>query len=158
MNLLVHPHFLLQEYNNVGPGNLCWMAARNRTSWRPGAEGEEGSGYRFRYQGSQKVILNRDFLVELIVYPSSMDFFQMWQWILHNSKYVCANISVHRSVGKLYFNFVELIIYIYRNVGPSSTQLYMVRTMLESLIADKAGAKRTLRKVNKCCRLNTVKS
>ena len=36
---------------------------------------------------------------------------------------------------------------IIRNVGPSSTQLYMVRTMLESLIADKAGAKRTLRKV-----------
>lgn len=33
-----------------------------------------------------------------------------------------------------------------RNVGPSSTQLYMVRTMLESLIADKSGAKRTLRK------------
>jgi len=33
-----------------------------------------------------------------------------------------------------------------RNVGPSSTQLYMVRTMLESLTADKAGAKRTLRK------------
>jgi len=33
-----------------------------------------------------------------------------------------------------------------RNVGPSSTQLYMVRTMLESLIANKAGSKRTLRK------------
>lgn len=33
-----------------------------------------------------------------------------------------------------------------RNVGPSSTQLYMVRTMLESLISSKAGAKRTLRK------------
>ncbi|OQR79720.1 cytoplasmic FMR1-interacting protein-like [Tropilaelaps mercedesae] len=33
-----------------------------------------------------------------------------------------------------------------RNVGPSSTQLYMVRTMLESLIADKSGAKRSLRK------------
>jgi cytoplasmic FMR1 interacting protein len=33
-----------------------------------------------------------------------------------------------------------------RNVGPSSTQLYMVRTMLESLIADKSGSKRTLRK------------
>jgi cytoplasmic FMR1 interacting protein len=33
-----------------------------------------------------------------------------------------------------------------RNVGPSSTQLYMVRTMLESLIADKSSAKRTLRK------------
>merc|ERR1712106_1003892 len=33
-----------------------------------------------------------------------------------------------------------------RNVGPSSTQLYMVRTMLESLIASKAGSKRTLRK------------
>lgn len=33
-----------------------------------------------------------------------------------------------------------------RNVGPSSTQLYMVRTMLESLIADKSGGKRTLRK------------
>lgn len=32
------------------------------------------------------------------------------------------------------------------NVGPSSTQLYMVRTMLESLIADKSGGKRTLRK------------
>ena len=30
--------------------------------------------------------------------------------------------------------------------GPSSTQLYMVRTMLESLIADKSGGKRTLRK------------
>jgi hypothetical protein len=26
-----------------------------------------------------------------------------------------------------------------RNVGPSSTQLYMVRTMLESLISDKVG-------------------
>ena len=39
-----------------------------------------------------------------------------------------------------------MIIFI-RNVGPSSTQLYMVRTMLESLIADKAGSKRTLRKV-----------
>jgi len=33
-----------------------------------------------------------------------------------------------------------------RPVGPSSTQLYMVRTMLESLIADKSCAKRTLRK------------
>jgi len=33
-----------------------------------------------------------------------------------------------------------------RNVGPSSTQLYMVRTMLESLISNKAGSKRTLRK------------
>jgi len=33
-----------------------------------------------------------------------------------------------------------------RNVGPSSTQLYMVRTMLESLIADKSGGKRTMRK------------
>ncbi|XP_067136857.1 cytoplasmic FMR1-interacting protein isoform X6 [Centruroides vittatus] len=33
-----------------------------------------------------------------------------------------------------------------RNVGPSSTQLYMVRTMLESLISDKSGGKRTLRK------------
>lgn len=34
-----------------------------------------------------------------------------------------------------------------RNVGPSSTQLYMVRTMLESLISDKAASgKRTLRK------------
>jgi len=33
-----------------------------------------------------------------------------------------------------------------RNVGPSSTQLYMVRTMLESLIADKTGGKRTLKK------------
>ena len=31
-------------------------------------------------------------------------------------------------------------------MGPSSTQLYMVRTMLESLIADKSGGKRTLRK------------
>ncbi|XP_061164414.1 cytoplasmic FMR1-interacting protein-like [Saccostrea echinata] len=35
-----------------------------------------------------------------------------------------------------------------RNVGPSTTQLYMVRTMLESLIADKSGGsgKKTLRK------------
>ncbi|XP_041358058.1 cytoplasmic FMR1-interacting protein-like isoform X2 [Gigantopelta aegis] len=33
-----------------------------------------------------------------------------------------------------------------RNVGPSSTQLYLVRTMLESLIADKSGGKKTLRK------------
>lgn len=34
-----------------------------------------------------------------------------------------------------------------RNVGPSSTQLYMVRTMLESLISDKAASgKKTLRK------------
>ena len=41
-----------------------------------------------------------------------------------------------------------LLIYL-RNVGPSSTQLYMVRTMLESLIADKAGTKRTLRKVKR---------
>ncbi|CAH1778161.1 unnamed protein product [Owenia fusiformis] len=32
-----------------------------------------------------------------------------------------------------------------RNVGPSSTQLYMVRTMLESLVTDKGG-KKTLRK------------
>uniref|UniRef100_UPI00358DFFAE cytoplasmic FMR1-interacting protein 2-like n=1 Tax=Myxine glutinosa TaxID=7769 RepID=UPI00358DFFAE len=32
-----------------------------------------------------------------------------------------------------------------RTVGPSSTQLYMVRTMLESLVADKSGAKKTLR-------------
>ncbi|KAM9412868.1 LOW QUALITY PROTEIN: cytoplasmic FMR1-interacting protein 2-like [Salvelinus alpinus] len=32
-----------------------------------------------------------------------------------------------------------------RAVGPSSTQLYMVRTMLESLIADKSGSKKTLR-------------
>ncbi|KAK6173555.1 hypothetical protein SNE40_016982 [Patella caerulea] len=33
-----------------------------------------------------------------------------------------------------------------RNVGPSSTQLYMVRTMLESLTAEKSGGKKTLRK------------
>ncbi|CAG0895532.1 unnamed protein product [Cyprideis torosa] len=34
-----------------------------------------------------------------------------------------------------------------KNVGPSSTQLYMVRTMLESLIAEKSsGAKKSLRK------------
>ncbi|GAV08221.1 hypothetical protein RvY_17946 [Ramazzottius varieornatus] len=33
-----------------------------------------------------------------------------------------------------------------RCVAPSSTQLYMVRTMLESLISDKSGGKRTLRK------------
>ncbi|XP_053399045.1 cytoplasmic FMR1-interacting protein-like isoform X2 [Mercenaria mercenaria] len=34
-----------------------------------------------------------------------------------------------------------------RNVGPSTTQLYMVRTMLESVIGDKnAGGKKTLRK------------
>ncbi|XP_033631530.1 cytoplasmic FMR1-interacting protein 1-like isoform X1 [Asterias rubens] len=34
-----------------------------------------------------------------------------------------------------------------RTVGPSSTQLYMIRTMLESLIADKGGTgKKTLRK------------
>ncbi|XP_076821965.1 cytoplasmic FMR1-interacting protein 1 homolog isoform X2 [Clavelina lepadiformis] len=32
-----------------------------------------------------------------------------------------------------------------RNVGPSSTQLYMVRTMLESLVADKSGSKKTLK-------------
>uniref|UniRef100_A0AAX7VCH7 Cytoplasmic FMR1-interacting protein n=1 Tax=Astatotilapia calliptera TaxID=8154 RepID=A0AAX7VCH7_ASTCA len=32
-----------------------------------------------------------------------------------------------------------------RAVGPSSTQLYMVRTMLESLIAEKSGSKKTLR-------------
>ncbi|TNM87595.1 hypothetical protein fugu_005816 [Takifugu bimaculatus] len=32
-----------------------------------------------------------------------------------------------------------------RAVGPSSTQLYMVRTMLESLVADKSGSKKTLR-------------
>lgn len=41
------------------------------------------------------------------------------------------------------------IIYLLNNLiflGPSSTQLYMVRTMLESLIADKSGGKRTLRK------------
>jgi len=30
--------------------------------------------------------------------------------------------------------------------GPSSTQLYMVRTMLESLIAEKSGTKRVLKK------------
>ncbi|KAJ0184305.1 hypothetical protein K1T71_000728 [Dendrolimus kikuchii] len=33
-----------------------------------------------------------------------------------------------------------------RNVGPSSTQLYMVRTQLEALISDKSGGRRTLRK------------
>ncbi|XP_076261449.1 cytoplasmic FMR1-interacting protein Sra-1 [Rhynchophorus ferrugineus] len=33
-----------------------------------------------------------------------------------------------------------------RNVGPSSTQLYMVRTMLECLISEKSGGKKTLRK------------
>ncbi|XP_013092807.2 cytoplasmic FMR1-interacting protein 1 homolog isoform X1 [Biomphalaria glabrata] len=33
-----------------------------------------------------------------------------------------------------------------RNVGPSSTQLYMVRTMLESLIDERSGAKKNLRK------------
>lgn len=33
-----------------------------------------------------------------------------------------------------------------RNVGPSSTQLYMIRTMLESLIAERSGGKKTLRK------------
>ncbi|KAL5012024.1 hypothetical protein ScPMuIL_010575 [Solemya velum] len=33
-----------------------------------------------------------------------------------------------------------------RNVGPSSTQLYMVRTMLESLTAEKSGGRRTLRR------------
>jgi cytoplasmic FMR1 interacting protein len=34
-----------------------------------------------------------------------------------------------------------------RNVGPSTTQLYMVRTQLESLISDKAlSGRRTLRK------------
>ncbi|KAJ8297560.1 hypothetical protein KUTeg_024091 [Tegillarca granosa] len=32
-----------------------------------------------------------------------------------------------------------------RSVGPSSTQLYMVRTMLESLIADKGGSKKSMR-------------
>uniref|UniRef100_A0A672LBX9 Cytoplasmic FMR1-interacting protein 1 homolog n=1 Tax=Sinocyclocheilus grahami TaxID=75366 RepID=A0A672LBX9_SINGR len=32
-----------------------------------------------------------------------------------------------------------------RAVGPSTTQLYMVRTMLESLVADKSGSKKTLR-------------
>merc|ERR1712223_2364587 len=33
-----------------------------------------------------------------------------------------------------------------RNVGPSSTQLHMVRTMLESLFAEKSGGKKSLRK------------
>ncbi|XP_045489000.1 cytoplasmic FMR1-interacting protein [Pieris rapae] len=33
-----------------------------------------------------------------------------------------------------------------RNVGPSTTQLYMVRTQLEALISDKSGGRRTLRK------------
>ncbi|XP_038220393.1 cytoplasmic FMR1-interacting protein isoform X1 [Zerene cesonia] len=33
-----------------------------------------------------------------------------------------------------------------RNVGPSSTQLYMVRTQLEALVSDKSGGRRTLRK------------
>lgn len=33
-----------------------------------------------------------------------------------------------------------------RNVGPSSTQLYMARTMLESLLSDKGGGKKTLKK------------
>ncbi|KAI5635911.1 cytoplasmic fragile-X interacting family domain-containing protein [Phthorimaea operculella] len=33
-----------------------------------------------------------------------------------------------------------------RNVGPSSTQLYMIRTQLEALISDKSGGRRTLRK------------
>uniref|UniRef100_UPI00358E9EC8 cytoplasmic FMR1-interacting protein 2-like isoform X1 n=1 Tax=Myxine glutinosa TaxID=7769 RepID=UPI00358E9EC8 len=32
-----------------------------------------------------------------------------------------------------------------RMVGPSSTQLYMVRTMLESLVADRSGSRKTLR-------------
>lgn len=33
-----------------------------------------------------------------------------------------------------------------RFIGPSSTQLYMVRTMLESLICDRSKGKKTLRK------------
>lgn len=33
-----------------------------------------------------------------------------------------------------------------RNVGPSSTQLYMVRTQLEALVSDKSGGRRSLRK------------
>lgn len=33
-----------------------------------------------------------------------------------------------------------------RNVGPSSTQLYMVRTMLESLLSDKTAGRKTMRK------------
>lgn len=52
--------------------------------------------------------------------------------------------KVQTSVIICNFDFVNL-----NNVsflGPSSTQLYMVRTMLESLIADKSGGKRTLRK------------
>ncbi|XP_059150465.1 cytoplasmic FMR1-interacting protein-like [Physella acuta] len=34
----------------------------------------------------------------------------------------------------------------HRNIGPSSTMLYMVRTMLESLIDEKSGGKKNLRK------------
>uniref|UniRef100_A0A0B6ZWY0 Cytoplasmic FMR1-interacting protein n=1 Tax=Arion vulgaris TaxID=1028688 RepID=A0A0B6ZWY0_9EUPU len=33
-----------------------------------------------------------------------------------------------------------------RNVGPSSTQLYMVRTMLESLVDERSGGKKSMRK------------
>ncbi|XP_067662939.1 cytoplasmic FMR1-interacting protein-like [Haliotis asinina] len=45
-----------------------------------------------------------------------------------------------------------------RNVGPSTTQLYMVRTMLESLIADKSGGKKTLRKDIDIQHLQTIDS
>ncbi|CAB3252180.1 unnamed protein product [Arctia plantaginis] len=43
-----------------------------------------------------------------------------------------------------------------RNVGPSSTQLYMVRTQLEALISDKSGGRRTLHSLQKCCDLSQL--
>lgn len=56
----------------------------------------------------------------------------------NNNKYCFVNISNLFCVCTILFE--------YFHAGPSSTQLYMVRTMLESLIADKSGGKRTLRK------------
>ncbi|KAG6463828.1 hypothetical protein O3G_MSEX014088, partial [Manduca sexta] len=45
-----------------------------------------------------------------------------------------------------------------RNVGPSSTQLYMVRTQLEALISDKSGGRRTLRKDLDAATLHQIES
>ena len=59
------------------------------------------------------------------------------------------NIKVmRRNVGKYLLQKLNRTFEVlrYQSLGPSSTQLYMVRTMLESLISDKSGGKKTLRK------------
>ncbi|CAH0391027.1 unnamed protein product [Bemisia tabaci] len=77
---------------------------------------------------------------------------------LHGRVKICADqgycndqrpASLNVSYGNLFYRSHQTQ-YSCRTPGlcasPSSTQLYMVRTMLESLIADKSGGKRTLRK------------